>query len=98
MVKPCRRRGESLLTILVSEAFEVAEGLVDDGRTMLSKAFLVFEISVTIFAYPLGQTPRRDLRFGIRFVDFVRQMLVESLLVNEIAVTVAAVELCCVNG
>ena len=98
MVKPCRRRGESLLTILVSEAFEVAEGLVDDGRTMLCKAFLVLEVSVTIVANPVGQTQGRDLSFVVRSVDFIRQMLLESLLINEIAVTVAAVELCCVNG
>ena len=84
--------------MLVSEAFEVAEGLVNDRRTMLFKAFLILEVSVTILAYPLGQPKGRDLRFGLRFVDLVRQMLVESLLVNEIVVTIAAVELCCVNG
>ena len=88
--------------MLVSEAFEVTERLVDDRRMMLFKASLVLEVSVTIFAYPFRQSKGRDLKFcigiGVRFVDLVRQMMVESLLVNEIAVTVAAVELCCVNG
>ena len=65
---------------------------------MLLKASLILEVSITIFAYPVGQPKGRNLRLGIRFVDLVRQMLVESLLVNEIAVTITAVELCCVNG
>lgn len=82
----------------MSEAFEVAERLVDDRRSMLLKTVLIFKISVTIFANPVGQLKGRELRFGFRFVDLVRQMVVKSLLVNEIAVTIAAVELGCVNG
>ena len=71
---------------------------MDDGQTMLFQAVLIPEVSFAVLAHPVGDSEGRDLRFGVRVVDFARQMLVESLLVKKVAVTITAMVLCCVDG
>lgn len=54
MVKPRRRRSKLLLASFIPKAFDIAEGVVDDRRTVLFQPLLVSKFSFALFAYPIG--------------------------------------------
>jgi hypothetical protein len=58
---------------------------------MLFQRVSISKLSFAFFAYPVGEPGGRDVRFDVRVVDFVDQVLVESLLVNKIPVAIASV-------